>query len=250
MKKLLKAKIFATALVCYAVTSYSQNPTVTFDNVPAGVELTNHTLSSSDQLIFTIDNIPDDNTTITANLRVYIAGSTANGSKKMQRTFNVNATSSSSDSNYSFVESAGTNANTIKRVYTWPLLIPNTSGSGIGGDYVLDEEYDILVRLVNGAPSPDDTNTNTIVPAVTMKGVADNTLGFKNFNISKSIYPNPVSSELKISNDVETKTYKVANLLGKVVKEVKANGSLNVSDLSSGIYVLITDSGIAKFVKE
>lgn len=69
-------------------------------------------------------------------------------------------------------------------------------------------------------------------------------------NISGSIFPNPVSSTLIISNSIETKTYKVVNLLGKTVKDVEATGSLDVSDLSAGIYILKTDAGIAKFVKK
>lgn len=249
MIKLLKQLTF-TIGVMIASTMFAQNPTVTFDNVPAEIEATTYNLSASDQLVFTIDNIPDNNTTITANLRVYVAGSTANGSKKTQRTFNIDATSNASDSFYSFVESAGTNANTIKRVYTYTQLIPNTSGSGVGGDYIINETYDILVRLVGGAPSPDDTNSNSVMPATTMKAVADNTLSINKMNIIGSVYPNPVSTKLFISNTVKTNTYKITNLLGNTVKEVKANGSIDVSDLSAGIYVLVTDAGIAKFVKK
>ncbi|WP_442809378.1 T9SS type A sorting domain-containing protein [Tamlana sp. 2201CG12-4] len=53
-----------------------------------------------------------------------------------------------------------------------------------------------------------------------------------------------------MSKDLATDSYKVISILGNTVKEVKATGSLDVSDLSKGIYFLITDSGIAKFVKK
>lgn len=70
-------------------------------------------------------------------------------------------------------------------------------------------------------------------------------------NISDSIYPNPVSSTLNLSSSIKTKTYKIVNLLGKTVKDVKfISGSIDVSDLSAGIYILKTDAGIAKFVKK
>lgn len=69
-------------------------------------------------------------------------------------------------------------------------------------------------------------------------------------NISSSIYPNPVNSTLNINSDINTKTYKVINMLGATVKNVSATGTLDVSDLPAGIYVLITDAGIAKFIKQ
>ena len=80
--------------------------------------------------------------------------------------------------------------------------------------------------------------------------VAYYTASAKDFNISKFIYPNPVSSELTISKEVITDTYKVVNLLGRTVKEVNAIGKLDVSDLTTGIYILVTDAGVAKFVKK
>ncbi|WP_346883026.1 T9SS type A sorting domain-containing protein [uncultured Algibacter sp.] len=69
-------------------------------------------------------------------------------------------------------------------------------------------------------------------------------------SISDKIYPNPASTSITISRSIETKTYKVVNLVGSTVKEVNANGRLDVSDLSNGMYLLVTDSGIAKFVKK
>ena len=76
------------------------------------------------------------------------------------------------------------------------------------------------------------------------------TLSINKFNISKSISPNPVSSVLNISTSLNTKTYKVVNMLGKTVLDVNATGSLDVSNLSQGLYFLVTDAGIAKFVKK
>ena len=55
---------------------------------------------------------------------------------------------------------------------------------------------------------------------------------------------------MTISKEVITETYKVVNLLGSTVKEVNAIGKLDVSDLTTGIYILVTDAGVAKFVKK
>ncbi len=71
---------------------------------------------------------------------------------------------------------------------------------------------------------------------------------FSKEDISSSMYPNPVSSELTIG--VETETYKVINLGGATVLEAAGTGVLNVSSLTNGIYFLVTDAGTAKFVKQ
>ncbi|GIZ07984.1 T9SS type A sorting domain-containing protein [Flavobacterium sp. UMI-01] len=78
------------------------------------------------------------------------------------------------------------------------------------------------------------------------------TLGTADFSKLKltSFYPNPVKDVITIGSDVETKTYKVLSLTGAVLKEVPATGTLNVSDLASGTYILVTDIGTAKIIKE
>lgn len=96
---------------------------------------------------------------------------------------------------------------------------------------------------------PEYGNSNQTFQITYNSGLTLSNNKFSNVDISKSIYPNPVSSSLKISSSVKTKSYKIVNLLGKTVKDIKANGSLDVSDLSSGIYLLVTDSGMARFVK-
>lgn len=76
-------------------------------------------------------------------------------------------------------------------------------------------------------------------------------LGTKKF-LKKAIafYPNPARDLVTFSDEIATKTYKVINLSGAIVKEVPATGTLNVSDLAKGIYIIATDSGTAKLIKE
>ena len=82
---------------------------------------------------------------------------------------------------------------------------------------------------------------------------ASSTLSVSDFNktsITSNVSPNPVSSILNVSLDVITKKYKVVNLAGVTVLETEATGSVDVSGLSSGVYLLVTDAGIAKFIKK
>lgn len=67
---------------------------------------------------------------------------------------------------------------------------------------------------------------------------------------SISFYPNPAKDIVTFGNAVESKTYKVLSLTGALVKEAPATGTLNVSDLAKGNYIIATDSGIGKLIKE
>ncbi len=80
-----------------------------------------------------------------------------------------------------------------------------------------------------------------------------NTLSVSDFNdasINGLFGPNPAIDTIEISSNIITKTYKVVSLSGATIKEVTAKGSLDISDLTKGIYFLVTDTGIAKFVKQ
>ena len=75
------------------------------------------------------------------------------------------------------------------------------------------------------------------------------------FNVS--LYPNPASNRLNISAANTIQNAEIYNVLGKKVMSVninKANGSIDVSNLSSGIYLIkynVNDKvGTAKFIKQ
>ncbi|WP_317671026.1 T9SS type A sorting domain-containing protein [Lutibacter sp. TH_r2] len=158
MKKLLQKTLFTLIFTSLTTVIYAQ--TVTFDTFPDEIVAATGKIAPGSQLIITIDNIPDDNTTILANIRVYNTGSLANADKLLQTNINVDATDSTSGNFYTFVEAAGTDANTIKRTFTFTELVENTAGGGTGGSYVVGNEYDILVRLLNTASGTVDTNSN------------------------------------------------------------------------------------------
>ncbi len=71
-----------------------------------------------------------------------------------------------------------------------------------------------------------------------------------NSSINGLFGPNPVIDTIEISSTIITKTYKVVSLSGALIKEVAAEGSLDVSDLTKGVYFLVTDAGVGKIIKQ
>jgi len=83
--------------------------------------------------------------------------------------------------------------------------------------------------------------------------VGGDVLGLNDINkedVSSQIFPSPAIDVLNISANLNTKTYQVIDMSGATVVNKKADGSIDVSNLQSGIYFLITDAGTAKFVKQ
>ncbi|MEW4924543.1 T9SS type A sorting domain-containing protein [Algibacter sp. 2305UL17-15] len=78
------------------------------------------------------------------------------------------------------------------------------------------------------------------------------TLSTTKFNTSSiNMYPNPVKDVIYFGKDVKTESYKVLNVTGALIKEVKATQrSLDVSELTAGMYFVATDSGVSKFIKQ
>ncbi|WP_282135508.1 T9SS type A sorting domain-containing protein [Seonamhaeicola maritimus] len=80
----------------------------------------------------------------------------------------------------------------------------------------------------------------------------DNTLSNKklqSFNIK--LYPNPAKNHIEISDYQDYKSVFIYNLIGQEVKQLTSERTIDVSDLTSGIYILKTDTGAtSKFVKQ
>ena len=74
-------------------------------------------------------------------------------------------------------------------------------------------------------------------------------------NIAFSIYPNPTSNYIKISNANLIKDLRLYNLLGQVIKNLKIDNRdsheiiLDVSSFEKGVYLLQTNIGIKTFIK-
>jgi len=93
---------------------------------------------------------------------------------------------------------------------------------------------DYTVNIVSGAKQ-SETSRNTITDI--------------------KLYPNPASSIINITSVSENATFKVYNLLGQTIINGKlSNGSIDVSNINAGNYVLeITDketTTVKRFIKQ
>ena len=68
-----------------------------------------------------------------------------------------------------------------------------------------------------------------------------------------SIYPNPSNGKITIlkPNSITLKTIAVYNIIGKLVKSIKATNTIDLSELNKGVYVLklIAENGQNKTLK-
>ena len=70
---------------------------------------------------------------------------------------------------------------------------------------------------------------------------------FDNEITSFQIYPNPVDTLLKIDQQGD---YQIYDLNGKLLKKFESTKSIDVSDLSRGIYLLLNENGVSqRFIK-
>ena len=107
------------------------------------------------------------------------------------------------------------------------------------------------MRLLNTGSGTVDINSNSIVPAVTMLGVA--TLSTENSSDVDvlSVYPNPTTGIINISDASDINTINVLNVLGQVVRVFEGNTTIDISDLKPGVYFLQANNGLKrKIVKK
>lgn len=70
-------------------------------------------------------------------------------------------------------------------------------------------------------------------------------------NIEMKVYPNPTSGLVHISDVSNVDSITISNVNGQVVKSFGAQNTIDISDLTAGIYILITDNGlIRKIIKQ
>lgn len=80
-------------------------------------------------------------------------------------------------------------------------------------------------------------------------------LSAESFNSTAlKLYPNPTTSILKVKGNIEEKTYQIFDLHSKLVKEGEINAinenSISIEELNSGIYFIVIDNVVSKFIKE
>lgn len=109
----------------------------------------------------------------------------------------------------------------------------NNLASNISFRWVMSSNTDISGGTVGatGTTKIDDISiTGTVLSGIEMNET----------NNAVSIYPNPNRGSFNIENNSENKSLKVFNVLGKCVyeKNITANEKLNISDFSTGIYLI------------
>lgn len=219
--------------------------------------------SMNEPMIITVTNIPmglDGNGTVALNSRVYPDGNNLVGGGHLghfaEADFTLFDTTADVDTATLKTETTlnAPSAGFFTRVYTIKKYTAITAAVNDVLDFsfrVINHDSPTPALTFNPAQEAGGQLTRAILRiSQDVKVVA--TLSTSSvINISDKIYPNPVSSTLNISSTINTKTYKIVNLLGKTVKDINAtSGSIDVSGLSAGIYILRTDAGSAKFVKK
>lgn len=136
-------------------------------------------------------------------------------------------------------------------------IIPNATGSGtqtvsIGTDNTpVDGEVFTWTGKITLASDGSDTGYNNTGNLVTISSTA----GINDVNgTSIQVYPNPTSDKLFIQNLLEVNKIRIIDISGRKVLEfnnTKNLKSIDVSNLTNGIYFLRTDLGSQlKFIKK
>lgn len=100
-----------------------------------------------------------------------------------------------------------------------------------------------------------DSPANSVIDAMALEDSAQDKLALlqevkddaKNFGDSFMMFPNPVKNKLTIKAYSSIDSYKIYNVLGKLVLQGKTLNNLaevNVSDLQIGVYMLEVNSGV------
>ena len=119
-------------------------------------------------------------------------------------------------------------------------------------DYSTLSAWNLVLNYINGKNGRDGTNKTY---GLSVRCLRDSLLSNTTFDTSSlELYPNPVLSVLNIDNNLTNQPYTITDALGKVVLKGKlneGNNSINVEQLSKGIYYLkVSDKTASKFIKE
>lgn len=71
----------------------------------------------------------------------------------------------------------------------------------------------------------------------------------KNEESKLSIFPNPTTDYITINNAFPTDNIQILSLSGRIVKVIKNEDKIDVSDLSAGVYIIKIGDKVEKFVK-
>jgi len=80
---------------------------------------------------------------------------------------------------------------------------------------------------------------------ITKKGKSEKSIFSKRTKVS--VTPNPAEDYLTVNSTKRSSTYKIYDMSGSLVKQQNTLRRILVSDLKPGVYLLATDSGVARF---
>lgn len=146
----------------------------------------------------------------------------------------------------------------------WPNGASDAPGTVVSGtitlatpiNFTANPLYAIFVG--NGYSNANGTNTGTWSNiAYTLNGVSETAASANDFITSKfSIYPNPANNILNISNaDFDIKQVGITDVNGRAIKTIiqsfpSQETTIDVSDLSAGIYMIVINTTEGKAVKK
>lgn len=125
--------------------------------------------------------------------------------------------------------------------YFFKLMTPE-----IPSDF-LPEGKTYRVRFVNDSISGCKTNLEPFELKVTKNNYEKKIYSENN---EVSIFPNPVKDYLIVKTQKKSKSYKIYDISGELVKEQAVLRRISVSDLKPGIYLIKTDYGVSRFTKK
>ncbi len=134
---------------------------------------------------------------------------------------------------------------------TWEIQFLDTErNAGLTSADIGMSGYRLQARIFNINGPGTGSNVNSGFSLFTV--VDEPVLAVKDFKKDKEISfsPNPVTNIITLGDEVVSESYKVIDLSGSTIKEVKGNSNqISVVELSAGVYFLVSDFGVAKFVK-
>ena len=148
---------------------------------------------------------------------------------------------------------------------SWPNGDASTAGTVVSGtltlatpiNFTANPAYAIFLGngYANANPSTNSGTWSNI--SITLNGVTETPASSDDFIASKfSIYPNPANNILNISNaDFDIKQVGITDVNGRAIKTIiqsfpSQETTIDVSDLSAGIYMIVINTTEGKAVKK
>ncbi|WP_303317620.1 T9SS type A sorting domain-containing protein [Flavivirga abyssicola] len=262
MKKLLKDSLVVLTFLS-ATLGFAQEPTLTIIGVTPPSSVT-----PGENATFTIDYQVSDGSALSGTYAFYLRV----GNYPLTGFIDIDYGSTGS----------GTTPGSVNATFVWPADNKVTEIGGCVGPPNVCGQKDLVsssalpsgetyeFRFFNNGDKNDFDwaqpktahFTNPAADAADILNPSNNPLdGYLGVNL-RNMVVNPVLSnndfdvqEIRVYvkegnlNVPEASDYKIYNIMGAVAKEGKGSRTINVSDLSSGLYIYKTIEGFAKFVK-